>query len=103
MDATRSRKRTQGNRLRFRTSARTGRSSSLTGESISGGRAWALGIGPYPTPLRAMGYHGLMSARAPEASFMDAVVNPVHAFLTFVGETTLLLWDALKRMWSRPF
>jgi len=29
--------------------------------------------------------------------------NPVMAFLTFVGETTLLLWDAIKRLLIPPY
>lgn len=31
------------------------------------------------------------------------MVAALHAFLTFVGECAILLWDAVRRFWHRPY
>jgi phospholipid/cholesterol/gamma-HCH transport system permease protein len=42
-----------------------------------------------------------MAARS--ASFVDPLWKPVEVFFTFVGESSLILLDAFKRLLARPF
>lgn len=32
-----------------------------------------------------------------------AVLRPVHATLTFIGEITMILWDVVQRIWRKPY
>ena len=43
-----------------------------------------------------------MAARS-EASPIGAILAPIVAMLTFVGETSLIFWDALKRILRPPY
>jgi phospholipid/cholesterol/gamma-HCH transport system permease protein len=44
-----------------------------------------------------------MAARAGTGTFLDHLFAPFNAFFTFVGEVALLLFDALGRLFRRPF
>ena len=46
---------------------------------------------------------GIKAAPASEPSLLHALIGPVLAFLTFVGETWILFLDAVRRMWAPPY
>jgi phospholipid/cholesterol/gamma-HCH transport system permease protein len=37
------------------------------------------------------------------STLFEPVARPLNAFLTFVGESSLILWDAVRRLFHRPF
>lgn len=42
-------------------------------------------------------------APAPAEEILGNVWNPIEAFFTFVGECSLIIWDAIKRLLRPPF
>ena len=45
----------------------------------------------------------IVGMAAKPTSVLEPVLNPIYAFLTFVGEVGIIFADTLKRCWRRPF